>query len=1016
METSLLASSSWHFGAFRLDAASRCLWRSEQLLPLPCKPLAVLAYLVTHSGQVVSKDALLEAVWPETAVTEGVLKTCIRQIRQALGDTVRLPQYITTVHGRGYRFLASVTAGERPAAMAGAPPLASPPAGILVPETPLARPPASLMVAREAELSMLHQQLAQACAGTRQVVCVTGEAGIGKTTLVEAFLTQVAATTAVCIGHGRCIEQYGASEAYLPILEALGRLGRGPEGTRLVACLRQVAPSWLLQLPGLVADGELEILQRRSGGATRERMLRELAEAVEVLTSTQPLVLVLEDLHWSDAATLEWLTYVARRSGVARLLVVGTYRPAEALARTHPVHTVIQDLQVHGQATELGLEALSVTAVDTYLAQRFSAGALPAALARVLHQRTSGNPLFMSMTVDELVRQRILRGGRAGWELAGALASVAVGVPDSVQQLILRQFEQLGVAEQHVLAVASVAGQEFSAAAVAAGGGQAVETVEMTCHALVRRGQFLRLCGTDAWPDGTVATRYAFLHDVARETLYGWVPVGQRVQWHRQIGIGLETGYGPQARDIAAELAAHFVQGRDPAPAVRYLQAAGEQALQRSAPQEAITHLTTALDLLPTLPANPERTAQELQVRMALGPALMLTRGFSDPKVADTYRRAWTLCQRGGEVPQRFSVLCGLWQFANGCAQHQMAQELGRQLLHVAQQRCDPVLLVQGYHALWTTGLSRGTFAEAYAATEHGRRLYTPAQHSTHLGHYGVDDPGVCCRVLGAQLLWLLGYPDQAAQQGQAALALAQKLGHPFSLAYAIESLAEVLQLARDVPAVQELAETALELGTTHGFPYVVALSTWQRGWALAAQGHLDAGLAQMGQGLTAWQALGTPHMQPLYLADMAAAYGKMGRIAEGLAALAEARRLVDTTGERRNEAELYRLHGEILLQAGSRWPQTESTPEACFVRALAVARQQQARSLELRAAISLSRLWQQHGKYSEAHELLAEVYGWFTEGFATPDLHEARALLAELAVPRTRFGHTKHDHLRTVA
>jgi DNA-binding winged helix-turn-helix (wHTH) protein/predicted ATPase len=1016
METSLLPPPSWHFGAFRLDATPCCLWHGEQVIPLPHKPLAVLAYLVTHGGQVVPKEALLEAVWPKTAVTEGVLKTCIRQIRQALGDTARTSQYITTMYGRGYRFLVPVTAGEWSATRSDAPSLASPDAETLVPEAPLAQYPARLMVAREAELNRLHQQFAQACAGTRQVVWVTGEAGIGKTTLVNTFLAQVATTTTVCIGQGQCIEHYGASEAYLPLLEALGRLGRGPQGTRLVACLRQLAPSWLLQLPGLVPDEELAALQRRSGGATRERMLRELAEAIEVWTSAQPLVLVLEDLHWSDAATIEWLSYVARRHDGARLLVIGTYRPAEALGRQHPVYAVTQDLQVHGQGTELGLETLSVAAVATYLAQRFSTGSLPAELASVLHQRTAGNPFFMIMTVDDLVRQRILRQGKTGWELAGELENVAVVVPDSVQQLILQQFEQLGAAEQRLLAVASVAGQIFSAAAVAAGGGQDVETVEMTCHALARRGQFLRICGTDTWPDGTVATRYAFLHDVARETLYGWVPMGQRVQWHHHIGIGLETGYGPQARGIAAELAAHFVQGRDPARAVQYLHAAGGQALQRSAPQEAITHLTAALDLLSTLPATPERTAQELQVRMALGPALMTTRGFSDPEVADTYRRAWTLCQHESQGPERFPVLWGLWQFANGSAQHQIGQELGGQLLHVAQQQHDPVLLVQAHHARWSTGLSRGTFAEAYASAEHGMRLYTPAQHGIHVEHYGVDDPGVCCRVLAAQLLWLLGYPDQAVQQGQAALELAQELGHPFSLAYAIESLAEVLQCARDVPAVQELAETALELGANHGFPYVVALSTWQRGWALAAQGRLGAGLAQMCQGLTAWQALGTPHMQPLYLADIAEVYGKMGRIAEGLAALAEALRLVDTTGERRNEAELYRLQGELLLQAGSSQPPTADTPEACFVKALAVARQQQAKSLELRAAMSLSRLWQQHGKHRAAHQLLAEVYGWFTEGFATPDLRAARALLAELAVPRAHFCLTHNGHILTLA
>src|SRR5215475_9285705 len=275
----------WSFGVFRLDAITTCLWRDEQLLPLPPKPLAVLAYLVAHAGLVVTKDELLDAVWPETIVSEGVLKTCLAQIRRVLGETAQAPQYIATVHRRGYRFLTPVTVQALPAptsAAAAAPFLASP---------PLRTPPA-LLVARHAELAQLHQRWTQALQGTRQVVFITGEAGIGKTSLVDAFVAQLATSETVWLSRGQCIEQYGAGEAYLPLLEAFGHLGRGRDGARLVEVLHQQAPSWLLQMPALLSATAYEVLQQRSSGITRDRMLRELAEAVETLTLERPLVLV----------------------------------------------------------------------------------------------------------------------------------------------------------------------------------------------------------------------------------------------------------------------------------------------------------------------------------------------------------------------------------------------------------------------------------------------------------------------------------------------------------------------------------------------------------------------------------------------------------------------------------------------------------------------------------------------------------------------------------------------------
>src|SRR6266571_5516433 len=440
----------------RLDIANEWVWHGEQRLQLTPKAFAVLRYLVDHPGRVVTKEELLRVIWPDTVVSEWALTTCIWEIRKALGEEARAPQYLATMHGRGYRFIAPVTTAQPvQRSRFNVQGSTSEPA-------PSTQHPAPSVVGREADLRHLHRWLEKALAGERQLVFVTGEPGIGKTTLVEAFLQSLASrvprlaaeqvqspkskvqsrkgmpgatvtgqgteptpnpqslTPGLWIGRGQCIEHYGAGEAYLPVLEALGRLCREPGGRRLIELLSQHAPSWLVQMPALLSAAELETLQRKVAGATRERMLRKLAEAMEVLTVERPLVLWLEDLHWSDYSTLDWLAFVARRREPARLLVIGTYRPVEVIAREHPLKGVKQELQLHGHCEELPLTPLSEAAEAKYLAVRFAGGVTTGSalwssdtaagrsplqrLAQIVHQRTEGNPLFMVTVVADLVR------------------------------------------------------------------------------------------------------------------------------------------------------------------------------------------------------------------------------------------------------------------------------------------------------------------------------------------------------------------------------------------------------------------------------------------------------------------------------------------------------------------------------------------------------------------------------------------------------------------------------------
>ncbi len=966
------------FGRYTLDRDG--LWRGKQEVRLTPKSLAVLRILVERGGRLVSKQDLLDTGWPGTAVSDAALSSCIQEIRQALGDDARQPRYLATVHRRGFRFLAA-QADEPPRSR-------STPAMGIVPLPPT-------MVGRDRELDQLRRWLALADGGQRQVVFVAGEPGIGKTTLVEAFLDEVEAATSPRIGRGQCVEHYGAGEAYLPILESLGRLCREPDGgERVVQVLAHYAPTWLTQMPSLVGAAELRAVQRKAQGATRERMLRELAEAIEALTVETTLILRLEDLHWSDVSTLDWLAWVARRSERARLLLIGTYRPVEVLARDHPLHAVKQELQLHRHCRELSMGRLGELAVAEYLARRCPVRteqtALVASIARAIHARTEGNPLFMVNVVDDLVAREVLVDRGDEWVLTAPPEAVTVAVPQDIRQMIERQLERLKPEQRRLLEAASVVGTEFSAAAVAAAAPAPTADVEECFAALGRLEQFLRPGGTERWPDGTIAARSHFLHALYREVLYDHVPAGLRAALHARVGARLETAHGARSAEIAAELAMHFERSGDTERAIAYLDQAGRNAVQRAAPREATMHLGRALELLATLPATPERAGQELSLQMALGSQLMTVKGWAAPEVERAYARARTLCQGVGDTPQLFPALWGLWLFSWGRGDVSQAKAIADDLLARAERTDDTGLRLQGHHAVWLTRFYRGELAVAYDHMARGMALYDPDSHAALASVYGNHDAGTCCRMLGAWTLGLLGFPERALALSCEAIALAERLGHPFNLAWAYLCAAYPQQLLREAAAARSHAEAALALAREHGFPLISSWATAVRGWTTAAAGAGAEGIAEIRDGLAGARATGTQSHESYMLALLAEGCLMTERVEEGLAAIAEGLAMVVRTGERFYEAELWRLRGELLLVQES---QAGAAEDSLF-RAVEIARQQDARWLELRATVGITRLRQRQGRTNEARHRLAELCGWFTEGLATADLQEARALL----------------------
>jgi predicted ATPase len=965
----------------RLDLQNAWVWQGEQRLTLTPKAFAVLRYLIEHSDRIVSKEEFLQAVWTGTVVSDGALTTCMREIRKQLGEEAKAPRYIETVHRRGYRWIA---------------PLPPPP------KRQATRPGDSRhamgrVVGREAELAHLHRRLEQARRGERQLVFVTGEAGIGKTTLVDAWLERVGTEAEIWSVRGQCIEHYGSGEAYLPVLEALGRLCRLPGHERLIGLLRRYAPTWLGQLPWLLSPTAREDLQHDVLGATRERMLREMAEALEALTVETALVLVLEDLHWSDTATLDLLSSLARRREAARLLLIGTYRPVEVMVREHPLRGLTQELQLHGHCTALPLRGLTEAEISAYLTDRFPGSALSPALARVLLKRTEGNPLFVVNVVDYLVAQGVLVQGPGGWALTGGVEIVERSVPESLRQMIERHIAQLSPEDQRLLEVASVVGVEFSAAEVAAGFAPAAAAeveVEERCTALAHRQHFLYRRGHSEWPDGAVTARYGFLHALYPAIWYERLTEGRRIEKHRRIGARLEAGYRTQAAEAAVELAAHFEAGREFARAVPYLAHAAHRALGRCAYPEAIQHLTRGLALLRTLPDSPARDQQELDLQLSLGPALLAAKGQAAPEVEQTYARAWALCQQVGTPPQRFAALWGLQRFYRGQGAFPTARRLGEQLVQVAEQAANPTQCLEAHGALGTTLFFLGDYAAARTHLERGNTSTDVATQEDLLRRHG-EAPGVRGLAFISWTLWCLGYPAQALQRSQEALAIAHSLAHPYSLAGAQVWAARLHLLRREAPSVQSLAEATLALARAHSFPVFVGMATCYQGWALAMQGENAAGQARLRQGMAALAATGHTQGRPLWLLLLAEAAGDAGQIEEGLQLLAEARTLLETQGQADLLAEVYRLQGGLLLQHAI--PDIVQA-EACFQQALTLGRDQHAKSWELRVALSLSRLWRQQGKRREAGALLAPVHGWFTEGFDTEDLREAKALLDELA------------------
>ena len=833
------------------------------------------------------------------------------------------------------------------------------------------------LVGREQEVGLLLERWAQVKDGLGQVVLLNGEAGIGKSRLVQVLKEHVASEPQAWLTPCQCSPYYQYTALY-PLIDLLERVTLGfareespaqklrkLEGflVQYGLPLAEVVPLFatLLSLPLPTDYPPLNISPEQQ----KQQTLQSLLTILLRIAAQQPLLFVMEDLHWVDPTTLELLSLLVDQGPTVRMLVLLTCRPDFSPPWTGCAHL-----------TQVTLNRLPQRQTAEMIARVAHGRALPAEVLEQVVAKTDGVPLFVEELTKMVLESGLLQEQEERYELTGPLPPLVI--PITLHDSLMARLDRLATVKS-LAQFGATLGREFSYELLQAVAPWDEGSLRLGLQQLVT-AEFLYQQGLP--PQAT----YIFKHALIQEAAYQSLLKSTRQQYHQRIAQVLE-GRFPHVGETQPELLAqHYTEAGLTTPAMPYWQRAGQRALERSAHVEAISHLTRGLELCKMLPETVERLRQELDLQMTLGSALASTKGLAASETGHAYTRARALCQQVGATPQLFPVLVGLGEFYINRQEFQTARELAEHMLRLAQQVHDPVDLGNAHIMFGNVLFFVGEWATARRHLEQGIAVYHPLRCSSH-GLHNAPRAEVFGLSRLALVLWMLGYPDQALRRSQEALTLARELSHPVSVATALVFAADIHCRRREGQKTYEQAEAACVLAGEQGFAFRLAQATILRGWALVEQGQGAVGMAQIRQGLAALWASGAA--TAAYLELLAEASRKMGQREEGLRVVAEALSRNATW-----VVELYRLRGELLLQDVIAQPEEA---EACLQQALDVSHRQEAKALELRAAVSLARLWQQQGKRSAARELLAPIYGWFTEGFDTADLQDAKVLLEEL-------------------
>jgi class 3 adenylate cyclase/predicted ATPase len=834
-------------------------------------------------------------------------------------------------------------------------------------------------VGRERELGDLKRALELAKSGQGQIVAAVAEPGVGKSRLFYEFRPRshsgCSVLAASSISHGK-------TSAYQPVIELLNsyfEISSEDDPSRrkqkivdkllgLDRALEETLPYvfTLLCPAGLddpIAQMDPQLRRRRTLDAAKRILVRESVR--------QPLIIMLEDLHWIDGESEAVLNLLADSIAMAPILMLVNYRPEYR-----------HDWSNKSNYTQLRINTLGKESAEEVLSALLGESKDLVSLKRLIIEKTEGNPFFIEEMVQALFEQGVLA-------LDGTVKIVKsmnqIRLPATVHDVLASRIDRLPPDEKELLQTLAVIGTEFPVTLAAAVTGKSQED-------LARALTNLQLAEFIYERPGLPDVEYKFKHALTHDVAYNSVLIERRKFVHERAGAAMETLYSERLDDHLSAIAHQYSQSHNARKAIHYLRLAGAQAAQRSANRESVAYFRNALDLLRSLPETLERNREELDLLLMLGPATMTLAGYGAAQ--ELYRRGRELCGELGDNTKLFPVLWGLWMSHASRGELQEARKQAVELLSVAEGLGNDTFKLEAHHAMWNTLMYLGELKDCLLETERGVAFYDPRQHAALVSMYGGHDPGICGKNHAAQVLWLLGYPDRALKCTSEALALAQELAHPNSLAQALVRAAMNDQACRDRAVTAKRAEVAIAVSVEHGFAQWVAMGTILRIWAEKDPTTRERDLAKMREALADWRAPGTRFFLPYFLAIATEVCCELKSVDEAIAFVAEALDLVDRTGERWYEAELHRLSGELLWL---RDPSSVSAAERSFRTAIEIARKQEAKSLELRATTSLARLLAKQGNRREARAMLAPLYGWFTEGFDTLDLKDAKALLDEL-------------------
>jgi serine/threonine protein kinase/tetratricopeptide (TPR) repeat protein len=843
-----------------------------------------------------------------------------------------------------------------------------------------------LTVGRKAIFTELQQGLDKVKSGTGLLLCVAGEAGIGKTTVAETFLSTLTdeSSDAVRIARGRCSDRLAGTEAYLPVLEVLESLLRDPT---LAEAMKRKAPSWYGQVAHLTPDPE-------RGASGQERLKRELGGFLQEITRNRPFVIFLDDLHWADVSTVDLIGYLAMHFDSMKLLVVATYRKDEMRSSQHPFLDLLMELQSRGVCRELAVPFLDRADVRHYVDLAFPGHDFGAGFLELLHAKTEGSPLFLVDLLRYLQDRGIIEALDRRYRLSRALEEMDQELPQSILGMIERKVERLEHPDRKLLELASVQGLEFDTAVLSKVVARDALDVEESLQNLERLTAFIEGVREDEFPDGTLNVRYRFVHVLYQNALDDSLSPSRRVSWSRQVAEALEGFLGDKGGERASELTFLFRAAREWSRAARYARQAAEHAASISANQEAVTLAEQGFSVLENVPPSRARDEMELALLVVLAPALTAIRGWQHEEVERAWRRAGEIAEELGDLEKLFVVRWGL--FAHAYVRGNDFTEtldLARRLLPIAERVGDDGLELTARWGVGAALYERGELQKARPELEKGLRLYDSERHH-RLALRITDDPGVAIRTYLAMIALLSGFPDSAQNMLEEAWDLAVQLNHPFSQGRVLYVTGWMRHQLADLPGMGDAVDKLLSLCEENAFPLWHTFVNVFAGHMLVRAGKLDEGESRIRASIEALETMGGRHTLHLRLLVLADAMKATGRIEDGLATVADALSYMSRSNARLLESEIHRLQGELLLASGKREPEAE----AAYRRAIEIARHQQAKLLELRAAVGLGRFLQERKREREAREMVAPLLGWFTEGLETHDLLEANALLDELS------------------